>query len=146
MTGPPPGRGSDLATACLTGVLILVDAGLAALGLLVWDGRQRGNLTGPKSATFILLGASAAVGAVLLLLTLVALARGRHGYGMARFAAGLAWLRVATVVLAVVAIAVTRGLPAFAGLLPAVGASVAGFDAVMALVVASVAVRRTRDR
>jgi hypothetical protein len=146
MTISPAGRGSDLATACLTGVLILVDAGLAALGLLVWDGRQRGDLTGPEAATFILLGASAAAGAVLLLLALVALARGGHGYGLARFAAGLAWLRVATVVLTVVAIAVARGLPTFAGLLPAVGASVAVFDAVMALVVAGVAVRRTRDR
>jgi len=141
-TARTDGRGS-LVLASLTGVLVLADGGLAALGLMVWNALRRGNLTGPEAATFTLLGASAAVGVVVLLLALIALARGARGRGVARFGATLAWLRMAGVITALMAIAVRLGASSVAGVFETSGAVVALADAVGALIVTGVAVRRS---
>jgi hypothetical protein len=144
MTSSPAGRGSSLTLASLTGVLVLADACLAALGLLVWNAQRTGGLTDPEARIVVLLGASAAAGAGLLLLCLAALARGGRGHGLARFASGLAWCRLATVIIAPVAVALSLGLSAVSGLPEAVGAAVAVLDALLALIVAGAAARRTR--
>jgi hypothetical protein len=131
--------------ASMTGLLVLADAGLTAIGLLVWNAQRGGHLTGAEAATFILLGASAAVGVVVLALATVALARRTRGYELARVASGLAWLRVAGVVVALAAIAIGLGLSAIAGLFQTFGAAVTLIDAFAAVFVTGVAVRRTRQ-
>ncbi|MFI7546964.1 hypothetical protein [Actinoplanes sp. NPDC049599] len=144
MTDPAVRRGSPL-LATLTGILVLTDAALAALGLLVWNGHRRGNLTGPESATFILLGASAAAGAAVLLLAAVALARGGRGHPAARFASGLAGLRVLAVIVALFTIALLTGASAIVGVLQTTGAVVTAFEALTTLFITRVAVRRTHS-
>jgi cytochrome bd-type quinol oxidase subunit 2 len=134
----------NLVLASLTGILVLADGGLAALGAMVWNAQRRGDLTGTQAATFILLGVSAALGAVVLLLVLIALARGGRGRRAARLASGLAWLRMATVLIALTTIAIRLGISATAGFFETFGAAVAVADAVIALIVTGVAVRRTR--
>lgn len=138
------GRGS-LLLAALTGILVLADGGLVGLGLMVWNAQRRGNLTGTEAATFTLLGASAAVGAVVLLLALIALARGARGRGVARLASMLAWLRAAGVIIVLMAIAIRLGGSAIAGVFEMSGAVVAVADSVGALLVTGVAARRTRQ-
>lgn len=134
----------SLVLASLTGTLVLADGGLAAIGLMVWAAHRRGDLTAPESATFILLGVSAVVGAVVLLLTVIALARGVQGRGLARVASALAWLRMAGVIIALMAIAVRLGVSAIAGFFETSGAVVAVAESAGVLIVTGVAVRRTR--
>ena len=136
-----PGR---VAMASLTGILALIDGGLAAIGLLVWTAHHNGHLTAAEAATFTLLGASAAVGTVIMLLALVALARGPAGHGIARLAGGIAWLRLAGVIIALTAIATELGTAAIIGQFATFGAVVAVTDAVLALIVTGIALRRTR--
>lgn len=144
MTIPPAGRGGSPVLASLTGILVLADAGLAVLGVTVWNAQQNGHLTGAEAATFMLLGASAALGAVVYLVTLIALARGGHGHGLARFASRLAWLRTAGVIIGLFAFVLLIGISAIAGALETFGAVLAVLDAFAAVYVAGVAVRRTR--
>jgi hypothetical protein len=144
MSSVPAGRPGNLVLASLTGILVLAEGGLAALGLLVRNAQQRGNLTSTEAATFVLLGTSAAVGAVVLFLALVALARGPKGHSLARVASGLAWLRLAGVIAALMVIAIQLGVAAVAGMLETFGAAVAVLDALIAVIVTGVAVRRTR--
>jgi hypothetical protein len=133
-----------VALASLTGVLVLAEGGFAAIGLLVWNGHRTGHLSTAEAATFTLLGASAAAGAVIMVLALIGLARGFRGHGIARLAATLAWLRLAGVIIALVAIATAFGTSAIVGTFPTFGAVVAVADAILALIVTGVAVRRTR--
>jgi hypothetical protein len=139
-----PTRARNVVLAALTGILVLADCGLAALGWMILAAERRGDLTRPESATFILVGASAVLGAVVMLIALVALARGPSGHRAARTAAALAWLRTAGRVIALVAVTIWLGAPAIAGLLPTPGAVIALIDAVIALIVTGVAERRTR--
>jgi len=144
MTTPPAERGGSPVLASLTGILVLADAGLAALGVTVWNAHRHGHLTGAEAATFMLLGASAAIGAVVYLFTLIALARGTHGRGLARLASRLAWLRTAGVVIALIAFVILIGVSAIAGALETFGIVLAVLDALAAVYVTGVAVRRTR--
>jgi len=141
-SAPAGGQGSPL-LAALAGIMILVDGVLVAIGVLVWGAQRNGNLTASEAATFTLLGASAAVGAVVMLLAAIALARGRRGHGTARLASGLAWMRVAAVLIALVVIAISLGGAAIAGSFETFGAVVAVVEASLALVVTGTAVRRT---
>ena len=93
MTNPPArGRASPL-LAALAAVMIVVDGLLIGIGVLVLGAQRGGNLTVSESATFVLLCASGAVGAVVMLLVAIAFARGLRGRTAARSASGLAWLR-----------------------------------------------------
>ncbi|MCU7723852.1 hypothetical protein ODJ79_09015 [Actinoplanes sp. KI2] len=130
--------------ASLTGVLALVDGGFAAIGLLVFNAHRSGHLSAAEAATFTLFGASAAVGAVVMLLAATALARGPRGHGIARVASGVAWLRLAGVIITLVAIATAFGSSAIIGMFETVGAVVAVADAVFALLITGIALRRTR--
>ena len=139
-----PTRGRSPLLASLTGILVVADGGLAALGWTVWSAERRGDLSGPEAATFILLGASAVLGALVMLIALIALARGVPGHGAARTASALAWLRMAGVFIALIAITIRLGVSAIAGVLETFGAIIAVADALIALIVTGVAVRRTR--
>ncbi|GID32470.1 hypothetical protein [Paractinoplanes brasiliensis] len=139
-----PARRGNSALSALTGLMALADAGLALLGLLIWNAYRRDNLTGSEAATFTLLGVSAAVGALILLTAAIGLAR--HSQGATRLATALAGLRTAAVVVALAVIAIQIGGSALAGLLETTGALVALFDALIALWVTAVAARRTRHR
>lgn len=143
MTNPPAACGGSPVLASLTGILVLADAGLAALGATVWNAQRHGNLTGGEAATFMLLGASAALGAVVYLFTLIALARGAQGRGLARFVSRLAWLRTAAVIITLIAFVILIGISAIAGALETFGAVLAVLDALAAVYVTGVAVRRT---
>jgi len=143
MTTPPAARGGSPVLASLTGILVLADAGLAALGATVWNAQRHGHLTGAEAATFMLLGASAALGAVVYLFTLIALARGAQGRGLARFASRLAWLRTAAVTIALIAFVILIDISAIAGALETFGAVLTVLDALAAAYVTGVAVRRT---
>jgi hypothetical protein len=143
MTTAGTGRRGNLVLASLTGILVVADGVLAAIGWMVWSAQRRGNLSGPEAATFILVGASAAVGAVALLLALIAVTRGSRGHRAARFASALAWLRLAGVIIALIAMAIRLGISAIAGPFETFGAVVAVADALFALIVTGVAVRRT---
>jgi hypothetical protein len=139
---PIAGRGSPL-LAALAATMILVDGALVAIGVLVLNAWRDGNLTGPEAATFILLGASAAVGAVLMLLAAIAFARGPRGRGTARLASGLAWTRVLAVLVALVVITNRLGSAAIDGSFQVFGAVIAVVEASGALIVTGAAVRRT---
>jgi hypothetical protein len=144
MAANPTGPGGRVALASLTGILALVDGGFAAIGLLVFNAHRTGHLSTAEAATFTLLGAGAAVGAIIMLLALIAFARGTRGHGIARITAGMAWLRLAAVIIALVAIAAAFGTTAIVGAFQTFGAAVAVADAILALIVTGIAVRRTR--
>jgi hypothetical protein len=137
MTAERPGT---LGLALLTGMLALADGTLAALGLLIWHALWRGDLAGTEAATLLLLGASAAVGALVYVLALLALARGHQG---ARSTSALALLRVAGVLVALVLITVRFGVDAIAGPIETFGAVVAVAEVLGALTVTRVISRRT---
>lgn len=141
---PPGGRRRSIALASLTGVLILVDGALLSIGLLVASGHRRGSLSGAEAATFILVGVSAAIGMAVLLLGMIAFARGSRGQGIAKLASALAWLRMAGVLIALPVIVNSLGISAIAGPFETFGAAMAVFDALIAVFVTSVAKRRTR--
>jgi len=141
-SAPIAGRGSPL-LATLAGLMIVIDGALAGIGLLVLKGLRNGNLTASEAATFILLGASAAVGMVVMLLAAIAFARGPRGRGAARLASGLGGLRVAAVLIALVVIAIRLGGSALAGSFETFGAVLAVGEASLALIVTGAAVRRT---
>jgi hypothetical protein len=136
-------RGRNLVLASLTGVAVLADGGLAALGLLIWNAYRTDHLTAAEAATFVVLGVSAVAGAVVLLLTSIALARGRRGHGTAKLAYGLAWLRLFAVIIALLVVAARLGASAVVGLSETFGAILAAGDAALALGGTAVAVRRT---
>lgn len=141
-SAPAAGRGSPL-LATLAAIMVVADGMLVAIGVLVLNAQRDGNLTGSEAATFLLMGASAAVGAVLMLLAAIALARGDRGRGTARLASGLAWLRVLAVPVALVVIVIRLGGSALGGSFEMSGAVVALVDAFFAVVVTGAAVRRT---
>jgi hypothetical protein len=143
VTTQPPGRGLNAALASLTALLVVADIGLAILGLTVWNAQRHGHLSAAQAATFIVVGASAAVGALVLLLALVALA-GVPGPGLARLTSGLAWVRLAAVIAALFVVAVVIGISAIVGLVETFMVAVALFDAGVAVFVTGIAVRRSR--
>lgn len=134
----------SLALSVLTGILVLTDGALAALGVLVFTAHRRGNLTTVEAATSVALGASAAAGVLVLLLALIGLARGVPGHRAAQIAAVLAWLRLTGVFICLATIAVLLGIAALAGALETAAAVIAVADALIALPVTGVAARRTR--
>ncbi|ROP33584.1 hypothetical protein EDD30_6588 [Couchioplanes caeruleus] len=80
----------------------------------------------------------------MLLFALTAFVRGNRGRSVARFGAALAWLRLGLVASAVWIIAASLGPSAIAGTLETSGAVAAVIDALAAVFVTGVAVRRTR--
>ncbi|WP_433790682.1 hypothetical protein [Actinoplanes sp. CA-252034] len=126
-------------------VVALADCLLALLGNMAWQGRRDGSFTPENAMSFTVMGASAAVGALLAVLAMSALLRGRQGHGLARVTANLAWLRLGGVILALAVGALTFGASAVAAAFPAFGIVLAVGDALGGLVVAGAAVRRTRD-
>lgn len=130
--------------ATLTAVLILADGALAAIGVMVFTAHRDGHLTAQEAATFTVLGVSAALGTVVMLLAAIAFARGTRGRAVARSASGLAWLRLAGVLIAVMVIAIQLGSTAITGYFQAFGAVMAVAEASLALIVTRAAVRRTR--
>jgi hypothetical protein len=133
----------NLVLASLSGVLVVADAAFAAISLVIFHAYRADDLTGAESATFIVLGASALAGMLVLLLALIALARGRRGHGVAKLASGLAWLRLLAVIIALLVVAARLGTSAVVGLIETFGAVLAVGDAILALGVTAVAVRRT---
>ncbi len=143
MTGAPTtGRASPL-LAALAGFMVLVDGALVAIGVLVWGAHRNGNLAAAEAATFSLLGASAAVGTVIMLLAAIAFARGPRGRGPAGFASGLAWLRLTGVLAAIMVIAIRLGGSAIVGAFETFGAVLAVAEATGALIVTGAAIRWT---
>ncbi|GIF01585.1 hypothetical protein [Paractinoplanes rishiriensis] len=142
MTAPRTDRRGSPLLAVLSAILLLADAGLAALGMLVFNSHQRGNLTDDEAATFLLLGVSAAAGTVIFFLTAVAFALPR-GRRVARIAAVLAWLRTAGVLIAVAATVTSFGASAIIGAFETVGLILTAADTLAALIVTGIAVRRT---
>ena len=138
------GQGRTILIASFTAVLVLTDGALAALGWKVWNAHQNNDFSSAEVATFALFGAAAVPGAVALLITLIAVARGSTGHRGARVASGLAWLRAAGVLVALAVIAIRFGASGIVGLLQSFGAVVAVADALIAVLVTGVAVRRTR--
>ena len=141
MPSPPPP--DPLALAMLTGILALTDGALAGIGLVVANARRQGHLSTAEAATFLLVGASAAIGVMILLLTLIALSRGAHGHAIAQLASVLAWLRLPCVIIALPVLALSFGFAAVSGVLQTAGAAVAVADALPTLVVTGVLLRRT---
>jgi hypothetical protein len=140
MPSSPPH--DPLPLAMLTGILALTDGALAGIGLVVWNARRQGHLTTVEASTFLLVGASATVGVVILVLALIALSRGAGGYAMAQLASVLAWLRLPCVIIALPVLALSFGFSAVSGVLQTAGAAVAVADALPALVVTGVLLRR----
>jgi hypothetical protein len=139
---PAAGRGSPL-LATLAALMVIVDGMLVAIGVLVLNIWRTSSLTTSEAATFLLMGASAAVGAALMLLAAIALARGRRGHRTARLTSGLAWLRVLALIIALAVIAIRLGVSAIAGSFETFGAVVALVDASFAVIVTGTATRRT---
>jgi hypothetical protein len=140
---PSPLQPDPLPLALLTGILALTDGALAGIGLVVANGRRQGHLTTVEAATFLLVGVSAALGVLILVLALLALSRGAAGQALAQLASVMAWLRLPCVIIALPALALTLGFSALSGVLQTAGAAVAVADALPALVVAGVLLRRT---
>ncbi|NMO54498.1 hypothetical protein HH310_25345 [Actinoplanes sp. TBRC 11911] len=143
---PSPPQPDPLPLALLTGILALTDGALAGIGLVVANARRQGHLTTVEAATFLLVGASAALGVLILVLALLALARGTAGHTLARLASALAWLRLPCVIIALPVLALTLGFAALSGVLQTAGAAVAVADALPAVVVAGILTRRAPRR
>jgi hypothetical protein len=142
-SAPVAGRGNPL-LAALTATVILLDGALVTIGVQILHGWRNGNLTTQEAATFLLVGASAAVGAMVMLLATIALVRGPRGHGTALLASGLAWTRLGAVLIALAVIAIQLGTAATDGSFQTFGAVIAVVEASLALIATSVAVRRTR--
>jgi hypothetical protein len=119
----------------------LADGVFAVLGATAWQSYRDGGLTADQAGPFIVMGASAVVGAVLAVLAMIALLRGSRGHRLARATLNLTWLRLGAVFVALAAVALTIGVTAVAvvGMVLAVGDAFGGF------VITGVAARRTRD-
>jgi hypothetical protein len=141
-SAPVAGRRNPL-LATLAAIMILADGALVAICVLILHGWRNGNLTTQEAATWLLLGASSAVGAVVMLLATIALARGPRGHGTARLASGLGWTRFLAVFVALAVIAIRLGIAAIAGSFQTFGAVTAVVTAAFTLIVTGVAVRRT---
>ena|ERR1700754_505437 len=139
---PSPPQPDPLPLALLTGILALTDGALAGIGLVVANARRQGHLTTVEASTFLLVGASAATGVVILVLALLALSRGAGGHALAQLASVLAWLRLPCVIIALPTLALSFGFPAVSGVLQTAGAAVAVADALPALVITGVLLRR----
>jgi hypothetical protein len=142
----PVERRRVVVRAWLTGLLVCCDVAVVAIVGLVWSAQARGQVSSADVATLDLLGISAAVGVVILAMALaatVAVLRGRNGRGIAATAWSLAWLRLAAVLVALVAIAVVAGLGAVIGLVETFAAGLAVLDAAVAVAVAGTARRLT---
>jgi Kef-type K+ transport system membrane component KefB len=129
--------------AVLTGMLALVDVAFAWLGWLMWTLHRDGPGQPSEAATFVLLGVSALVGAIVMLVATAAFLRGRRS--AARAAAAIAWFRALTVVAVLAVLAGALGSSAILGLVPATGAAIAVADAIFAVLAAGAALRRTAD-
>ncbi|MFI6070477.1 hypothetical protein ACIA5C_02670 [Actinoplanes sp. NPDC051343] len=129
--------------AVLTGMLALVDVAFAWLGWLMWTLHRDGPGQPAEAATFVLLGVSALVGAIVMLVATAAFLRGRRS--TARAAAAIAWFRALTVVAVLAVLAGALGSSAILGLVPATGAAIAVADAIFAVLAAGAALRRTAD-
>jgi hypothetical protein len=140
----PVERRRVVVRAWLTGLLVCCDVAVVAIVGLVWSAQAHGQVSGADVATLDLLGISAAVGVVILAMALAAtvtVLRGRSGRGIAATAWSLAWLRLAAVLVALVAIAVVAGLGAVIGLVETFAAGLAVLDAAVAVAVAGTARR-----
>ncbi|GAA2714057.1 hypothetical protein [Actinoplanes palleronii] len=144
MTSPRPAAPGNALLGLLLGILVLAEAGLAALGALVWSACHRHSITAAEAASFTVLGVSAAAGAVITLLALIAVVRGRHGHRLARAAAGLHFARLLGLVVATVLIAGQLGIAAVAGLTETFALALAGVEVLGALYATTVVARRTR--
>ena len=141
MAATPVRRPSALLLAALTLLLAVIDGILAMIGMMVWTTYRRGNLSAAEAATFSLAGASALIGAAIVVLAAIALAR--HNQGLARLSSGLAWLRVAAVLIAILVLVLRLGSDAVAGTLATFGAILAIGDTLLAVFISGVAKRRT---
>lgn len=122
-------RGNSVLTA-VTSVMALAEAGLALLDLLIWNAYRDNHVTSAEAATFTLLGASTAIGALILLIAAIGLAS--NDYGTVRLTTAMAGLRAAVVVVVLAVIAIQVGGSALVGLLETTGALVAVIDALIA--------------
>jgi membrane associated rhomboid family serine protease len=137
------GQVSNIVLASLTGILVLAQCGLAAIGYMSWqDARRFEIVTTDDVATLIVLGVSGAVGAVVALVVTIAFARKERGHSLAQLTVVLAYFQVIGVViaLAVVAVAIGAGLDASDVLIGFLAVA----DGLMCLYVANVSRRRTR--
>jgi hypothetical protein len=140
MTAAPTERSGKTLLAVVGIVAAFADGVVAWLGATAWQSYRDGGLTIEQAAPFLVMAVSAAVGAVLGVLAMIALLR--RGNGLARGTLNLTWLRLGAVFVALVIIALTVGVSAVGtvGMALAVGDALAGF------VVTGVATRRTRGR
>ncbi|MEU4157788.1 hypothetical protein [Actinoplanes sp. NPDC026670] len=145
MTATPAKRAGNAMLIIMIVVVALAECLLALLGAMAWQGRRDGGFTPEEAMPFTVMGLSAAVGVLLAMFAIVALLRGPRGQGLARVTAGLAWLRLGGVILALTVGALTFGVSAVAAAFPAFGVVLAVGDAIGGLVVAGAAVRRTRN-
>jgi hypothetical protein len=140
-----PGRPGNALLATVTGVVVLAEAGLAAIGYSAWTSLDDAGVAARDVAALTVAGASAAVGALVALLILIALARGLRGHRLAQVAAVLAGLRAAGVVVALGAVGMVLGLDAVIGTNVWLASGLAAGDALAGLVLAAVGMRRTRN-
>lgn len=129
----------------LTVVVILADAGFVIIGLIVLQGIRSEHLTSGESAFLLLLAASAALGAITLLLAAAGLIRGARGHLLARSAAVLCVVRTAGLISAVLVIALRGGVAVTSVPLTAFLLLLALMDLAGAVAVTRTALRLTRQ-
>jgi hypothetical protein len=141
MTAARTEKTSNTLFAIMIIVYALADAGLAAMGAIAWRSYRDGDFTAAQAGPFIVMGVSAAAGAILAILAMIALLRGERGQGLARGTLNLTWLRLGAVLIALAIVALTVGVSATGmfGMVLAIGDALAGF------VVTGTATRRTRS-
>jgi hypothetical protein len=133
--------------AFMIGLLAAVDGLGAWLGWTVWTAYHRnGNLEASEAATFTLFGVSAAAGALIQVLVVIALLRGTRGHGLSRIAYGAAVLRPVVVLAALLLIGLRLGGSALVGSIETVGAVIALGEACIGVIPPRIAVRRTGRR
>ena len=141
MTAARTEKTSTTLLAVMIIVYALAEIGLAAMGATAWQSYRDGDFTAAQAGPFIVMGASAAAGAILAILAMIALLGGERGQGLARGTLNLTWLRLGAVLIALAIVALTVGVSATGmfGMVLAIGDALAGF------VVTGAATRRTRS-
>jgi hypothetical protein len=132
--------GRPLLTAMMA-VVVSAEFAVMWLGVTTWSEYRNGGFTTGEAGPFVVAGVSAVAGAVVGLLAMIALLRGRRGLVLARWTLNLTWLRLGATLIALMILALAEGVSGVwaAGMLLAVVDVVGGF------VVTGTAVRRTRD-
>jgi len=144
-TPPAPVDTRRALRAALIGVLVMLDLALVAIVSLVWTAQRQGQVSGQETGTLTLLGISAAIGVVILLILLAAtLSAGNPSASrpLATVGLTLAWLRLAGIITAPAVIAAALGMSAVIGLAESFVVALALLDALAALVVAAATRRR----